>query len=720
MDGGRDLLLVGGGHAHVQVLAALTMERLPGVAVTLVLDRHVAVYSGMLPGLLAGQYRADELELDLRPLARRAGASVIIAPATGLDLGAREVALAGRPPLGFDVASFDVGSCVAGLEVPGVGEHALATRPIGTLVARLGERLERRRPERVVVVGGGAAGVELAFAAARRTGARVTLLERSPRILEELGPSARARVAEAAAARGIELRTGAEVAAVAAQHVDLVGGERLPADLVLWAAGAAALPLFADSGVAHERGFVRVRPTLQLEHDDDVFAAGDCAWFIARALPRSGVHAVRQGPVLLHNLRARLRGGPLRNHRPQRQALALLNLADGRAVGAKWGRSVAGPWVMRWKDAIDRRFVERFQVLDRTGALRPRFPPMPGDGSMACGGCAAKLGPDPLHDALSRLVPRDDPAIILGIAEREDVAAVASAGRLCVSSIDGFRAFTDDPFVVGEVAAVNAASDLWAKGVAPRFAQAWVTVPAGGRSSARALQAVLAGLRAALDPHGVSLVGGHTTVGELAVGLALWGEVSGKEALLRNSALAAGDALLLTKALGTGVLFQADMRGEARGPWIDGALRSMRWPNAVAAALAREAGVRAATDVTGFGLLGHLLTMLDASTLGARLSLAALPLLEGVPELLARGLRSSFHAQNAVLGRRLLRRGATASDARAEVLFDPQTSGGLLLGVAAERAPALLAALRDTGLPAALVGSAIPRRADRPPVELED
>jgi selenide,water dikinase len=255
------------------------------------------------------------------------------------------------------------------------------------------------------------------------------------------------------------------------------------------------------------------------------------------------------------------------------------------------------------------------------------------------------------------------------------------------------------------VAAVNATSDLWVKGVQPRFALAQVSIAETEPERAEeSLYQVMAGARAALDAEQVTLVGGHTTTGpELVVGFAVFGVEPSAAPLLRVGGLAPGDRLILTKPLGTGVLFQGDMRGLARGEWVLAALASMARSNADAARVAREIGGSAATDVTGFGLAGHLGQMLRASKVSAVIRLDALPLLPGVATLLARGVRSTYHEQN-TRGRRGIKiAAAAASHPAVEILFDPQTSGGLLFGVAAERADAALERIRAAGDRAAAV-----------------
>jgi selenide,water dikinase len=728
----HDLVLVGGGHAHVQVLKRWAMAPVPGARLTLVVDRTIAVYSGMVPGFVAGQYSREDLEIDVRPLALRARARCIVAAATGVDPGARRVLLEGRPPISYDTVSFDVGSTVAGLHVPGVREHAVPTRPIGEFVRRVDQVLAAARGRelvRVVVVGAGAGGVEVAFALTarlrREPGRRidVLLLESGPRVLPGYPPSGARRV-EAAAARAITIRCGATVARVDADAVHLTTGERVGADATVWVIGAAALPIFAGSGLeTDEQGFARIGPTLQCLGHDDVFAVGDCAaWTAGPPLAKAGVYAVRQGPVLADNLVARARGGRLRAYRPQRDFLSLLNLGDGRAIGTKWGVSAEGTTLFALKDWIDRRFVRRFQVLGPDDAVTPDFAaPMPG-GEMLCGGCAAKVGESALTRALERLGPTSHPAVILGLAQPDDAAAVETErGEIVAATIDGFRAFADDPYLVGRVAAVNAISDLWAKGVAPRFALAQVTVPDDEPARAEeTLYQVMAGARAALDADAVTLVGGHTTTGpELVVGFAVWGLAGSPDALIRLGGLGPGDHLVLTKPLGTGVLLQADMRGLARGEWIEAACASMLRSNGPAARAAGALRPSAATDVTGFGLAGHLGSMLRASKVSAVVDLERLPALPGALSLLRRGVRSTAHPENAKARRAMWVDEAAARRPELDLLFDPQTSGGLLLGIPGERRDALLRALHAAGEPAAaVIGVVAAPRADGALIEV--
>ena len=738
----RDLILVGAGHSHVQVLRSFLMQPPVNCRVTVIVDRPVAVYSGMVPGFVSGQYRAEELEIDPVPLARRAGARVVFGRVTRIDAAARCVHVEGRAPLRYDIASINIGSTVAGLDLPGVLEHALPTRPIGRFNERIAAlddtvradvRTNGNKPFRLLVAGGGAGGVELACcmnARIRSLGATpdITMVHAGTQLMPGSNAGLASRVARALTARGVRLVPERKVASVDAGSARLDDGSAITFDALLWVTGAAAHPLGPASGLPVDaRGFIKVRSTLQVDGHDDLFAVGDCAALMEHpGTAKAGVYAVREGPFLTHNLRALLDTRPLKPYAPQSDFLTLLNLGDGTAIGAKKGFSFEGRWVMRWKDRIDRQFMHRFQLLANDGSDGPAvamLPAMPASMNMVCGGCASKLSQTALERALGRLdAPPAAPEVVLGLADADDVVAYRlDGGELMVVSVDFFRAFCDDPYLVGRIAAENALSDLDAKGVAPRWAQALVAIPidAGDNEGEEQLFQVLAGARSVFDRRGVRLLGGHTgRAMDLEVGFSVQGTAAaGAPLARRRGELAVGQKLILTRPLGTGVLFHAHMAGRARGPWIEAALISMQRGNGAARDVAARAA--AATDITGFGLAGHLVSMLGGGAFAARIALDALPTLPGAAELMARGERSTFHPDNERMSRALAIDDAAQSNPRLPLIFDPQTAGGLLLAFDAQMADEALTKLRAAGyLEAIVIGEITAARADGAAAEI--
>jgi len=377
----KHIVLVGGGHAHIQTLSQFASTPPPGIRTTMVVDLPIAVYSGMVPGFVAGQYRREEVEIDVVGLCRKAGVDLILGRVVRVDPDGQRILMEDGTSVSYDVASFNIGSTVAGLDLPGVREHALPTRPIGRFCSLVEEAVERIRrgtptepvgepvsePVQVVVVGGGAGGVEVAFTIEQRIrglGApvRVRILEGGPKILANYSGPLRRRLERQAGKKGIEILRERRVESVDGGSVMLEGGERIGCDILLWVAGSRSHDVFEVSGVeVDDRGFVLIRPTLQFKDYDNLFAVGDCGTFIDfPETPKAGVYAVRQGPFVTHNLVAWLDGLPLRRYRPQGDFLTLMNLGDGSAVGGKWGLSFQGKWVMKWKDRIDREFMGRF------------------------------------------------------------------------------------------------------------------------------------------------------------------------------------------------------------------------------------------------------------------------------------------------------------------------------------------------------------------------
>jgi len=370
----RDLLLIGGGHAHVQVLEDLAARPIPGLRLRLLVDRPQALYSGMVPGFVAGQYRAEELTIDLRSWAQRLGAELLIGQAISFDGAARQVRLADDRVLDYRLCSWNIGATIVGAELPGVRAHALCSRPIGGLVAQVEAELPqwiaraRARGDklRIVVVGNGAAGVELALCLQARLLREVPSLRLEMSLVGTVpplasGPPRLARLVQRELRRrdiaSYERHRAQEVTADAVLAQDADGVQTtLAADLCLWVTGAAPH--------LEQPGWIPVGPSLQHPEYPEVFAVGDCARLLhAPDTPKAGVYAVREGPVLAHNLRALLTetAPALRHYQPQPDFLALLNFGDGRAAGARNGFAFSGRWVMRWKDRIDRRFLRRFQ-----------------------------------------------------------------------------------------------------------------------------------------------------------------------------------------------------------------------------------------------------------------------------------------------------------------------------------------------------------------------
>lgn len=374
MDGPlRRIVLLGVGHANAHVLRMWRRQPIPGARLVCVSSFPVAAYSGMLPAVLAGQYPPGRMEIDLRGLARAAGAELVAAPARAVDLEARQVRFEGREPVGFDLLSVGVGSVPAAPGKDPSGGAPVPVKPMQTFVARLRERLHGLCPRggdpvRVLVVGGGVGGIELALCLpgyVRRTAGplRLGLVDAGERVGAGLSPGALRKVERLLRARGVEVLTGKRVVRVREGEAVCSDGRRIPADVVVLATAAAPPPVLESMALPKDpRGFLLVRDTLQSTAAAHVFAVGDSATLAEGGAPKAGVHAVRQGPVLWRNLRSLARGDPLARYAPQPDFLRLLNTGDGKALLDYRGWTAHARWCWWWKHRLDSRFVSRFRV----------------------------------------------------------------------------------------------------------------------------------------------------------------------------------------------------------------------------------------------------------------------------------------------------------------------------------------------------------------------
>ena len=736
----RDIVLIGGGHSHVGVLIRFAMRPEPGVRLTLIGTDIDTPYSGMLPGYVAGHYSFDECHIDLGRLVALAGARLVRDTVVGLDRAGKKVLCSNRPPVPYDSVSINIGSTPQLADVEGALGTVVPVKPIRQFNERWLQLLARVRAHdgsllRIAVVGAGAGGVELLLALQYRlrnelqglghdpNSLQFHLLAASDTVLPTHNPGVRARFARVLAARGVQVHLGTEVVRVQGGELQCRNGAVITVDETLWVTQAGGAPWLASTGLALDaQGLIVVNDCLQSITDATVFAAGDVAAMQNYRLEKAGVFAVRQSRPLAANLRRQLRGQALRPYHPQSRWLALISTGDRYAVASRGALGFAGAWVWRWKDWIDRRFMRKFTQFDGVPARQRHAPQvsalMLNDDevqqsisalAMRCGGCGAKVGSTVLSRALSQLqvVQRND--VLIGLHAPDDAAVVrVPRGQAVVHSVDFFRSFYDDPYLLGRIAANHALGDIFAMGAQAQSATAIVTVPPGLESQVEAtLLQMMTGAAEMLNAAGCALVGGHTGEGaELALGFAINGLIDEDlKVLTPKGGMRPGDVLLLTKPIGTGTLFAAHARLAAKGRWIDAALTSMQVSSQKAAQCLRAHSATACTDVTGFGLLGHLLEMTKPSGVDAEIQLSAVPVLEGAQALVAAGIVSSLQSTNLRLRGTLRNLADFVHHPLYPLLFDPQTAGGLLASVPYSQAQACVAALHALGYThAAIIG----------------
>lgn len=678
----RDLVFIGGGHTHALVLRQLAMKPIDGVRVTLISSDRLTPYSGMLPGYVAGHYSLDDIHIDLHRLCKHANVRFIADSVTGLDPYRKTIQLSQHADVQYDKVSINTGS-TPNVTVPGAAEFALGVKPIQRFAQHWSSLLDELKPDQEqhwAVIGSGAAGVEIALAMAHRLQGfpkfHCSLVTASETLLTGYNPKVQASVARALNEANINVVQNFKVAEVSKTHLVSTGGQTLDVDQSLWCTPAVAPNWPKASGLdVDAHGFIAVDKNFRSTSHPDVYAVGDVSAMIEDPRPKAGVYAVRSAPFLADNLRASFAGEPQKPATLQSDFLSLLALGDQRAVGQRSVFSFTGRWVWRWKDRIDRTFMDQFgsQLPKMSTGMSNRMTE-----PMHCAGCGSKLGPELLNETLASLGLNTD---------AEDASQLPNQPHQW-QSLDGFRAFTDDLYQFGVIATHHAVNDCYAMGIEPTSAQVWANLAfAHPRLIKRDFQWLMQGITDALSEHETQLIGGHSSEGaETHLGLVVNGE---GDVRWRKTGLQADDWLILNRPIGSGILLAADMQGRASAASTDALWQHLLTSNRSFFKTLQNHTVRAATDITGFGLIGHVLEMLSDQSLRLEIYADQVPLLDGVLNLSEQGVQSSLLPQLEPLLLRCVVENTNAS--LVKTLLDPQTQGGLLVSVPETVGQALVA-----------------------------
>lgn len=703
----QQIILAGGGHSHALVLRkwAMNTRLRPEGTITLIDRNSITLYSGMLPGLIAGHYKKNDLSIDLRAWSARAGVAFIMAEIVGVDLRRNLILLDGRPPIYFSILSLDIGSETKYLNQYSKSEELKKSTSIKPFLISLDfiqnedEKSLSIKSSAFRVIGSGLAAIEVVFALRRRWPLRRLEIQAD---ISKIAPP---------------LRQG-----LANSKVKIIPRKESIVNSALLCTGNETPHWIKETDLKLSTcGRVITYKTLQSIEYPYVFAVGDCAIVKDNFRPASGVWAVRSANILGANLARFSKHSKLLHWTPQKNALQLiggLSRKKSHSVAwAIWGKWIFGPSHFIWKikQSIDQRFMKKFHIAPLNMNTSELI-----NTHMACRGCAAKLPSEPLQNAL-RIAGLDNLA-----SYPQDASLVPSSGssERFFQSIDGFPSLVSDPWLNGRLTAFHACSDLWATGIYVSSAQALITLPAIHESVQQELLIQsLSGINSALAAQGAKLIGGHTLEARsdspqpsslgLQIGLTVNGALSLNSQPWMKSGLQSGDDLMISRGLGSGVIFAAAMLGQASPEDLDSMLNQLN--SSQHTLLANLVGkkdestglplVHACTDITGFGLLGHLEEMLLASNyqrlalglapLSIRLDARFIPSFNGALSLFKRGFSSTLAPSNRRAWRLLSHQNKLANihlelngivkdsekyQGIMELIVDPQTCGPLVLG----------------------------------------
>jgi len=689
----KEVVLAGGGHAHALVLRKWGMQPVPGVRLTLVSPDPLTPYSGMLPGLIAGHYDVDDMHIDLVRLCHWANVRFICTAVTEVDPLNKKLSLSDRPDMEYDLLSINTGSTPQ-YTVPGVAEFTIPIKPISGFwqhwQALQKTLLDSGKPQQILVVGGGAGSVEavLAMAWACRKNKALThqpnfhLLTQADDILPGYPAKVRKDAALACQQLGITLRKGFDVVEVFEDKVADNSGAHYESDYVFWCIQAGAPQWPSQSGLAcNEEGFIRVNQHLQSVSHETVFAAGDIAHMDENPRPKAGVYAVRQAPVLLENISNQLLQISLQTYTPQDNFLSLLALGEKRATGNRGWLAASGKLIWTLKDRIDRGFMAKFSELPGPASMSV-VKSIPAilvpqeekseelDPAIRCAGCGGKVGPIVLTEVMRELDTHWQP---------EDASTIDWPDTRLIQTTDQITAPFDDPWLSGRVSVFHALNDLLAMNATPHSLQVAVTLPFAGRTvQRRELSLLMAGIQSACRDESVILLGGHTSEGSV-MSIAITANGTPGEKDFIKAGARKGDMLFTNKPLGTGIVLAGHMQGLVAGRVLASTQVVMNTSNRFCSETLVQADISACTDISGFGLLGHLSEMLAGSGLKPVLEFGNIPVQDGVKALSARGVHSSLLPQNEAFLLSVPWSDALRKRKVWPILLDPQTSGGLLV-----------------------------------------
>lgn len=728
----KKLVLIGGGHSHLAVLNYFAMNPLPGLGITLISRDISTPYSGALAAYLAGHIELDKMHIDLRPLANFADVQLIAGTVENIDLERKKIFISDRPSVNFDILSINTGSTPSINSISGAKEFATGIKPINEFLDKwqqLKSHIESGITEKhhIAFVGAGPASLEIALSMKHSLDQilgeqkqksellNFHIFAETAELLPERNDKFRKKLLKTLAENQIQLYLQHKVTAIDAYSLHCENGLSVRVDNVFIATQAAAPAWAEQSGFStDDNGFIEVNRYLQSVSHLCVFAAGDVASMVHTPRPKSGVYAVRQGMRLAKNLRHYALQEKLKAFKPQKKSLILMSTGRKHVIAARGNWAAEGKIYWRLKNHLDSNFVKKYSELPpltRSSNIDPR---LLDDGQedeikellIQCKGCGSKVGSSILTQTIHKLSSVQHENILSQLGTTEDAAILdIPADRLLVQSIDSIPALLNDPYLFGMIASQHCLSDIYAMGATPHSALVNVILKAAGSKILQEeLELLMLGVTEVLNAHDTALMGGHTTQGEeLNLGLVINGLVE-KSSLLTKSGVQENDRIILTKALGTGTLFVADMARKAKNTWIETAIDSMLESNQTGSETFKKFNASACTDVTGFGLAGHLLEMLNGNKAMVSVSLKTLPILPGAKGTLTAGFLSSLHAQNSANARPFIE---TRKAVLHPILFDPQTSGGLLAAVPEALAERCLEELSRLNCKASIIGKVL-------------
>ncbi len=702
------IVLVGGGHSHCVFLKMWAMKevKLP-LDIVLINPSAFTPYTGMLPGLISGDYRRKDAYVDLVKLCNASGVRLLIGSVEKINPYRKSLVIKGRPEITFDVVSIDVGIKSLAENFLSKSETLISAKPMGELYEKWKEflsQVHKNNKKAVTIVGGGLGGVELAFAVKEaleknQSPHNITIIDKG-KILKRETTKLCKKLTKLLMAKEIKIIENINILSLNDNKILLSSKTSIHSDFTIMTAGSHPYSWIEESGIPCKNGFVVVDSYLKSPKFPFLYAAGDCAHIDSTPREKAGVFAVRAGPYLFHNITSSFGNRTFRKFYPQRRHLKLISIGKRKAISSGRGFQLSGSAIWHWKNFIDKKFMKGFSKLKPMGQKKKsEIIPEESQNQMICGGCGSKIGQELLNEAISKISNVKNKNIINSIGD--DAAIIRNGLSKQIITTDHLKAFTKDPWLMSRISIVHSLGDIWAMGSRPNFALLNIILPEASKSiQGNWLEEIIDAANYTFLNEDISLIGGHTTQGaELTIGVTLLGDMDNKPTEISNAKI--GDKIILTKPIGTGVILAGEMQGLTPGHHLMNALSWMQKSHGSLPEIARKCN--ALTDVTGFGLIGHLMNICEASCVSATISINKIPLLNGSIELVKNGVKSTLFPENKSKNKNV----HIVEDPALDLLFDPQTSGGMLISAPNKNVGIIQSHLTKSGLLSSVIGELV-------------
>ena len=673
----KQLVLLGGGHANVQVLKKLSMNNIKGLNTILISEHFEATYSGMTPGYIHKDFSKDEISIDLQRLCFNADATFIKDKVIKLDTNRQEITLQNFPSINYDLLSINTGSIsnTKKIKIENSSKYFFV-KPISSLVKNLSyiDQIVKNKRSKIVIIGGGVASYELAFSLKRRYESPVDITIIGKKILKEknLNKKTKNNLKKIANNLGISEYKG-EVISLSEKDITLNNGDKIVCDLTLVSTGANIESWLFDSSLnKDERGFIRVDNNLLSINEKNIFVTGDASSIENISRPKSGVMAVRQGEILKENIFLKLTGKNLIKFKPQKNWLYLIGTYKNYALLNYFFLTFHGRWCWKLKVLIDKNFINKFKFSNNLPMAKRNFKLVNFKNTrMYCQGCGSKVS----KNTLINYIKKTSDNIYL-----RDSSIINNKSLKILQTIDHIKLFSSlNPFDFGKISYLHSQNDILSAGGKVKSLSVSVGVPFSEKYVEKFyLEYFMEGIKFESDKDDCIISSGHSYQSqEPGITLTLNGEI--ENSVSKNSAKE-GDLIYLSKPLGSGYLLAAYFNNSEMlsGNDFEKILDNLKKGNLFVVNSAKNSGSQTMTDISGFGLSSHLADVCLSSNLSSKIKLSSDILINSNIDLL-RKFQSTGFKNNRQFSREYIN--ISENHPFENILFDPQTNGPMLIAI---------------------------------------